>query len=152
MDDLGMMDVTVRGIFDCMIDCLHSYGMADSFLSNNFISLTCDGAAVMIGNKKGVGALFREICPSLVIWHCANHRLELSVSDTVKSVSGINSFNCFIGKLYVLYHASPQNSRELQVCASLLETELLKIGRILTARWVASSFRSVTAGCHAFTH
>jgi hypothetical protein len=79
------------------------------------------------------------------VWHCANHRLELSVGDTVKTVSEINRFKSFIDKLHVLYHASPQNSRELHVCAKLLEVELLKIGRILSTRWVASRFRSVSA-------
>ena len=53
--DLVKLDsVTARGIFDYIIVCLHSYGMTDSFLSNNSISLTCDGAAVMIGNKRCV--------------------------------------------------------------------------------------------------
>ena len=60
------------------------------------------------------GALIREKFPSLIVWHCANHRLELSVSDAVKSVSEINSFKAFFGKLHVLYHASPKNSRDLQ--------------------------------------
>jgi hypothetical protein len=36
-------------------------------------------------------------------------------------------------------------SRELQACAKRLEMQLLKIGRILITRWVASSFRSVSA-------
>jgi hypothetical protein len=48
-------------------------------------------------------------------------------------------------KLCVIYHASPNNSRELHECAKLLEMEPLKIGRILRTRWVASIFRSVSA-------
>jgi hypothetical protein len=45
----------------------------------------------------------------------------------------------------VIYHASLKNSRELHECAKLLEIQLLKIGRILSTRWAASSFRSVSA-------
>jgi hypothetical protein len=45
----------------------------------------------------------------------------------------------------VLYHASPKNARELEVCATTLDVQLLKIGRILSTHWVASSFRSVSA-------
>jgi len=60
-------------------------------------------------------------------------------------VSGINRLKAFIDKLYALYHASPKNSRELQICANLLEVQLLKVGRILSTRWVPSSFRSVSA-------
>jgi hypothetical protein len=47
--------------------------------------------------------------------------------------------------LYVLYHASPKNSGELQACSNSLEMQLLKIGRILSTCWVASSFCSVSA-------
>jgi hypothetical protein len=45
----------------------------------------------------------------------------------------------------VLYHASPKNARELQVCAATLYVQLLKTGRILSTHWVASSFRCVSA-------
>jgi hypothetical protein len=48
-------------------------------------------------------------------------------------------------KPYVIYHASPKNNTELHECAKLLEIQLLKIGRILSTRWVASSFHSVSA-------
>jgi hypothetical protein len=54
-------------------------------------------------------------------------------------------YKSFIDKLYVLYHASPKNRRELQACANSLEMQLLKIGRILSTHWVSSSFCSVSA-------
>jgi hypothetical protein len=37
----------------------------------------------------------------IIIWHCANHRLELTIHDAVRSVSGINRFKSFIDKAYV---------------------------------------------------
>ena len=118
--------------------------MTDSFLNSHLVSLTSDGAAVMLGKNNSVGALFEEKFPSLIVWHCSNHRLELSVTDKVRSLSEINTFKAFIDKLYVVYHV-PKNSRELQICANLLNAQLLKVGRILSTRWVASSFRSVSA-------
>lgn len=145
LDLVELEGVTAKAVFDSLINCLHSHGITDTFLSNNLTSFTCDGAATMIGKKKGVGALFCSKFPSVIVWHCANHRLELSVADVLKSVSGVDKFKSFIDKLYVVYHASPKNSRELRTSASLLETELLKIGRVLSTRWVASSFRCVSA-------
>jgi hypothetical protein len=50
-----------------------------------------------------------------------------------------------VDKHGVIYHSALKNSRELHECAKLLEIQLLKIGRILSTRWVASSFRSVSA-------
>lgn len=78
--------------------------------------------------------MLSEHFPSIIVWHCANRRLELSIGDTVKETTGINRFKSFIDKLYVIFHASAKNSRELYLCAELLGAELLKIGRILSTR------------------
>jgi hypothetical protein len=99
----------------------------------------------VFGSRNGVKKLLKEKFPSVIVWHFANHRLELAVHDAVRTVSGINRYKSFIDKLYVLYHASSKNGRELKACANSLEMQLLKIGRTLNTRWVASSFNSVSA-------
>jgi hypothetical protein len=38
-----------------------------------------------------------------------------------------------------------KNARELQSCATMLDMQILKTGRVLCPRWVASSFGSVMA-------
>jgi hypothetical protein len=119
--------------------------MTEEYLNDYLVSVACDGAAVMFVSRGRVTKLLKEKFPSIIVWHCANHRLELGVHDAVKRVSGINRFKSFIDKLYVMYRASPKNSRELQACTNSLEMQLLKTGRILSTRWVASSFRSVSA-------
>ncbi|KAJ8876183.1 hypothetical protein PR048_024092 [Dryococelus australis] len=50
------------------------------------------GAAVMFGSRSGVPTLFKEKFPSIVVWHCANRRLELSINDAVKEVGGMNKW------------------------------------------------------------
>jgi hypothetical protein len=100
---------------------------------------------VTLGRKSRVAKLLKDEVPSVIVWQCAHHRLKLSVADTVKAVGGINRFRVFMDKPYIIYHASPKNSRELHECAKLLEIQLLKTGRILSTRWAASSFRSVSA-------
>ncbi|XP_065650416.1 E3 SUMO-protein ligase KIAA1586-like [Hydra vulgaris] len=137
--------VTAKGLFVALLEFLHSYGMEDEYLKNYLVSVACDGTAVMLGCKSGVFKLITEKFPFVIVWHCANHRLELSVGDTIRVISSINRFKSFLDKLYVVYHASPKNSRELRSCAELLNIQLLKIGRILNTRWVSSSFRSVFA-------
>ena len=119
--------------------------MTEDYFKRYLVSLACDGAAVMLGCKSGVKKLLSERFPSIIVWHCANHRLELAVGDAVKKTLGINRFKLFMDKLYVIYHASPKNSRELHLCAQLLGAELLKIGRILSTEWVSSSWRTVWA-------
>ncbi|XP_066475289.1 E3 SUMO-protein ligase KIAA1586-like [Tiliqua scincoides] len=128
--------------------CIEGVGMnapINLFLDIVELEKVTADAAVMLGCKSGVKKLLSERFPSIIVWHCANHRLELSVGDAVKETSGINRSKSFIDKLYVIYHASAKNSRELHLCAELLGAELLKIGRILSTRWVSSSLRTVLA-------
>jgi hypothetical protein len=98
-----------------------------SEIVGNPMSVACDGAAVMLGRKSGVAKLLKDEFPSAIVWHCANHRLELSVADTVKVVAGINRFKVFMDKLYAIYHASPKDSRELH--------EVLSCWRFNTENW-----------------
>lgn len=147
IDIVELNDVTAEGICNTLLNCLESIGFSNEFLKENLISIATDGAAVMMGKKKGVVTLMKQRFPQVLIWHCANHRLELSVGDVIKRdfPSHVNHFRSFLDKLYSLYHQSPKNARELKQHAELLEIEILKIGRILGTRWVASSFRSVSA-------
>ena len=137
-------------VFNSFMNCLQFYGMTKQYLKDHLICLSCDGAAVMLGRSNGVAKLMRDEFPSMIVWHCANHRLELAVNEVVKGIGEVNKFKMFMDKLYALYHASPKNSRELKTCAHLLEEEIFKIGRILSTRWVASSFRSVSATWNSF--
>jgi hypothetical protein len=59
----------------------------------------------MFVSRGGVSKLFKDTFPSIILWHCANHRLELSVHDTIRDVAGTNRFKSFLDKLYVVYHA-----------------------------------------------
>jgi hypothetical protein len=102
---------------------LQPFAMTGDYLSEHLVSVACDSAAVMLGNRSGVKKLIKGRFPFVIVWHCVNHSLELSVSDATHAVLGINQFISFIDKLYVLYHASPKNTREL--CAKLMELYLV---------------------------
>lgn len=105
----------------------------------------------MIGKDSGVATRLKIQFPKLISWHCSNHRLELAVGDVVGEVCGINNFKIFMDKLYTLFHQSPKNQNELKKVASSLEVQILKIGRILSVRWVASSKRTVNAVINNFS-
>jgi hypothetical protein len=68
----------------------------NNFFSSYLVSVACDGAAVISGRKSGVAELLKDEFPSVIVWRCANHRLELSVADTVTAVAGINRFTAFM--------------------------------------------------------
>jgi len=99
----------------------------------------------MLGKNSGVATRLTARYPNLFTWHCMNHRLELAVSDAVDEVQAVNHFKAFMEKIHNLYSQSNKNSRELLEAAQEVGSQVLKIGRVLSTRWVASSFRSVQA-------
>lgn len=145
LDLVELANADAVGICAALMKSLSAHGFSDEILAKCWLGLASDGASVMLGRKGGVAALLKERFPSIIGWHCFNHRLELSVHDAVKSCTEINAFKIFMEKLYSLYSMSPKNRRYLETCASDLNVELLKIGKILDVRWVSSSFRTVKA-------
>uniref|UniRef100_A0A3Q1CEZ2 Uncharacterized protein n=1 Tax=Amphiprion ocellaris TaxID=80972 RepID=A0A3Q1CEZ2_AMPOC len=112
---------------------------------NELIGFCSDGASVMLGVKSGVGKLLKDDFPSIVLWHCLNHRLVLAVDQALDKTGGTKDFHAFLDSLYALYSQSPKNTRKLSECAHNLHITLRRIGKVFTVRWVASSWRAVSA-------
>ena len=134
-----------QSICDCIVNTLAKYSFDKEYLVKNLIAFTCDGASVMLGVKSGVGKRLKDQFPALVIWHCMNHRLELAVSDAVKSFNGFYTLESFFNKTYSTYSFSAKMQRELKEIASKLDVELRKIGKVFTIRLAASTYRAVYA-------
>ena len=145
LDLLELSGLDADALVAALIECLHANGLNDDILSVFWLGLATDGASVMLGKKAGVYMKLKQKFPNLIGWHCFNHRLELSVHDAVKACTELNHFKIFIDKLYTVYSVSPKNRRNLDRSAAAVGVELLKIGRVLDVRWVASSFRTVRA-------
>lgn len=145
LEVIELEQTTADGITDALLKCLMDNGLDDEFLKQCFLGFCSDGASVMLGRKAGVYAKLKARYPAVVGWHCLNHRLELSVGDAVRSCVETNHFTSFLDKLYCLYSQSPKNLRELDEAASVVGTQLRKIGCVLNVRWVASSYRTVEA-------
>lgn len=61
------------------------------------------------------------------------------------SVSQVNHPKSFLEKLYAIFSQSSKAQRELEECAQSVHAVVLKIGKVLDVRWVASSYRSLYA-------
>ncbi|XP_052446063.1 E3 SUMO-protein ligase KIAA1586-like [Carassius gibelio] len=136
---------TADAIYKALKKSLLEADLDDAYLKSHLICITTDRASVMTGRQSGLITRLKKDYPLLESIHCLAHRLELSVSDALKSVTGCNHFEIFISKLYTLYHQSPKNARQLSEAASQVNICLLKIGHIFTIRWVASSFVTLQA-------
>lgn len=119
--------------------------MTEQYLKDHLISLPCDVVTVVVDRNGEVAKLLKNMFSSIIIWFFLNYRLELAIYNVTKKIYAINKFKMFMDKLHALYHVSPKNSRKLKHCVALLKIKILKIGRILGTRWVASSYRTVFA-------
>ncbi|XP_073693982.1 E3 SUMO-protein ligase KIAA1586-like [Garra rufa] len=137
-------------IYKALRESLDEAGLDEKFLQQNLISVASDGASVLTGQKNGVITKLKQDFPRVKSIHCLAHRLELAVHDSLKTVSGCSQFEVFIMKLYSLFHQSHKNARLLHEAADELNIQMLKIGRVFTIRWVASSFNTIKAVWKSF--
>ena len=108
LDLVELEKTTASSIATALLNNLHSHGISQEFLGDHLVGFASDGESVMLGRKAGVAKLLMDQFPRLIVWHCAAHRLELSVHDSLLEVSGTNHFKSFIDKLYCIYHSSPR--------------------------------------------
>ena len=145
LDLVEVKSTSSENILTAMLNKLGELSMDNAWLQDHLICFVSDGASNMTGKNSGVARRLQDLFPNIILWHCANHRLELAVGDAIKDADGINNFRVFMDKLFTLYHASPKNRYELQDCAKDLEQQVFTIGRVLDTRWVSSSMRTVEA-------
>lgn len=141
---------TADVVTDTLMKTLSDSGLTEEFLHRNWLAFISDGASVMVGSRSGVATRLKTKFPNLFVWHCLNHRLELSVGDVLRDVTEINHFQNFMDSLYCVYSMSPKNQSQIKEASVELESELLKIGRVFSVRWIASSFRTVSAVWRSF--
>jgi hypothetical protein len=72
--------------------------------------LATDGASNKLGWNKGVTALF----PDVLVWHCCNHRLELTVKDVIREINEIDHMKLFLINctLCILFHPKTSINKE----------------------------------------
>ena len=145
LDIVELPATTAEVIYIALLNNLSHHGFTEDILKERLACFEFDGALVMLGRKSGVATRMVNQFPVIFIRHCMNHRLELSIGDAVEKAAGLNQFQSFFDKLYSLYHASAKNRKELTACCETLAVQCQNIGRILSTRWVASSYRTVKA-------
>ncbi|KAJ8897990.1 hypothetical protein PR048_003350 [Dryococelus australis] len=150
LDLIELLDQKSEIVFEHLLNCLKKHGFHDDYLKEHLVAFASDGASVMLGKNSGVAKKLVTNYTNIVLWHCMNHRLELTLSDAVEKVSGVNNLKIFMDKLYTLSNNSPKNQHQLAECAAQLDQQVKKIGKVLSTRWVASSFRTVSVVWHNF--
>ncbi|XP_030764914.1 uncharacterized protein LOC115889120 [Sitophilus oryzae] len=110
-------------------------------LKNNNIPLTkmiglaADNAAVMMGNIKGVQALFRQDVPSLFVMGCICHTFHLCASAAAIKLP--NTLEEFARGVYNFFSNSSKRLRFLNECQSFLDEKPHKMLHPSQTRWLS---------------
>lgn len=89
-----------------------------------------------------VAAKLKEDLGHLISIHCAAHRLELGMVDSIKAQPELKKLQEVLQLLYVQYHYSPKALRELREVADALEDKVLKPTNLKGARWLPYMYKA----------
>ena len=137
-------------IYDSLLQALSVNGFNSSYLQRTLVGFCSDGASVMLGKTSLVAVKLKNDFLDIVVWHCLNHRLQLSLDDSVKQINRVNHFKTFMDKLYCIFHQSNKNQTMLFEISDELGLQITKIGRVLGPRWAACSLRAAMAVWRAY--
>uniref|UniRef100_A0A8C0DBW9 KIAA1586 n=1 Tax=Balaenoptera musculus TaxID=9771 RepID=A0A8C0DBW9_BALMU len=141
-----LASTTAECIFNTLLSTLNDCGFTNEYLKANLIAFCSDGANTVLGRKSGVATKLLENFPEIIIWNCLNHRLHLSLDDSISEIKQVNHLKIFLNKIYSNYHQSNKSQNKLlENVAKDLEIEIVKIGRIMGPRWAACSLQAATA-------
>ena len=104
---------------------------------NNCVGQTYDGASVMSGVNRGVQELVRkELAPQALYIHCYNHRLNLVIVDSVKSVQLADSFFSLLQEIYKFMSSHTAHEIYLAIQKKLWPAKQLRYLKSLSdTRW-----------------
>ncbi|XP_012296976.2 E3 SUMO-protein ligase KIAA1586 homolog isoform X2 [Aotus nancymaae] len=146
-----LVSTTAEYIFNTLLTTLNNCGFTNEYLKANLIAFCSDGANTILGRKSGITTKLLENFPEIIIWNCLNHRLQLSLDDSISEIKQINHLKIFLDKIYSIYHQPNKNQTKLLgTVAKELETEIIKIGRVMGPKWAACSLQAATAVWHAY--
>ena len=111
---------------------------------DKLVGFLTDGAAVNLGQKKGVAAQLKQGSPWLVAIHCFNHRLELAMKDAFNNTY-VEDVNEMLMRIYYVYRNSTKRLRELKALAEIMEEQIKLPQRAHGTRWVQHKNRAIKA-------
>uniref|UniRef100_A0A8D2IWQ4 Zinc finger protein 862 n=1 Tax=Varanus komodoensis TaxID=61221 RepID=A0A8D2IWQ4_VARKO len=110
------------------------------------VGLGTDGAASIMGCKRGLAAKFQETIPQLSLAHCITHKLQYAVIDACcREVDFVKHCDKHLWAVFKFYQSSPERLRELQTVACDLGQKVVQLMESKSVRWVVSKRQTLSA-------
>lgn len=108
---------TGLGLFQCFENTMAYIGISD--WKERLVGYGCDGTSANMA-PGGLRGHLERVVPWIVMLWCIAHRLELSISDSLKHTY-FNNIDEMLLRLYYLYEKSPKKCRELEDIVMMLK-------------------------------
>lgn len=91
----------------------------------------------MVGQNNGVATSLKQICPSLISIHYANHKLALAAFHGADGIPCFQQFKIDIHNLFAFYQNSPVRMAGLHAIQSVLNKPTVKLKEAKDVRWLS---------------
>ena len=133
VDFLEVERITGRVLGEAILQWLRAHGISPADMRGQCY----DGASKMSGARSGVKAVVQEAAPKAMYYHCAAHRLNLSVVSAC-SIQAFKIAESYVGEIARFFSYSPKRQRLLDIsiedCDSTPKAKKLKDA--CRTRWV----------------
>jgi hypothetical protein len=131
--EIGSEGATSLNLYKMVIQTLKEFNLD----LENMVAFGSDGAANMRGDINGLCIQLKKDVKDLIDFHCALHRLNLTVRHTIKSIDDVNEVITMITEMVVYIN---KTSNRIQLFNYLQKTEnnnkeSIKIHKPVDIRW-----------------
>ncbi|KAI5065389.1 hypothetical protein GOP47_0020084 [Adiantum capillus-veneris] len=126
-------DSTAKGIFDTIMLELERSNLDLSRL----IAFGSDGCNTMVGRKKGVAKLMKDVNPMLTAIHCVAHHTNLATCDTSKKIAYAKKIDVLVNAIANYFSSSSNRRDALNDLQEEFDCETIKMQRIFEIRWLS---------------
>ena len=116
-----------------LLEVLHEKGIPLSKVTG----LGTDGAAVMTGRYRGLGALLTAACPNLVQIHCVAHRLALASGQAADTVNQYKKVQNTVNALYNYFQYSAIRMSQLHMMQKVVADHSIAMHQMFSTRWLS---------------
>ena len=126
-------------LFNALSSALHNDDKECDIELKNCVGFGSDGAAVMLGNTKGVATRVKDCSPHAINIHCMAHRFNLATCQATKKIPDMKEFENVVADLYKYFGGSKSGNRkcELEHIAKVMDEKLVKLKECHEIRWIA---------------
>jgi hypothetical protein len=148
MDDFGNASaLNIKTAIDHTFKAV--LGLHEELYTKCLISATSDGASVNTGVYKGLLVRLRDDQrPWLIQIHCASHRLELGLKDSLMKFSAFKEVHSLMILMYYTFKKSGKLKAELKAMGNALCVDITTLPKVHGTRFVAHQARGLKSLIH----